>query len=265
MFWGILVGMIDIQFIRDNAEAVKQAATHKNIAVDIDKLLELDHKRRESLQDIEKLRKARNETSAQMKNGQPSPELIAEGKRIKESLGELEAALDPTEQEYQNILRNVPNIPLDFVPVGKSEDDNVVQKTVGEVPNFSFKPKSDAELGQLNDSIDKERAAKVSGARFAYLKGDLVQMQFAIIQFVLQTLADEKVIQKIIEEQKLKIKPKAFTPVLPPAMVKTEPYEASGRLDAEEVTYKLSLQYPPQQTYLSLNLLLLSSAQVSEE
>lgn len=232
--------MIDIQFIRDNAEAVKQAATHKNIAVDIDKLLELDHKRRESLQDIEKLRKARNETSAQMKNGQPSPELIAEGKRIKESLGELEAALDPTEQEYQNILRNVPNIPLDFVPVGKSEDDNVVQKTVGEVPNFSFKPKSDAELGQLNDSIDKERAAKVSGARFAYLKGDLVQMQFAIIQFVLQTLADEKVIQKIIEEQKLKIKPKAFTPVLPPAMVKTEPYEASGRLDAEEVTYKLS-------------------------
>ncbi len=232
--------MIDIQYIRDNAEAVKLAATHKNITVDIDKLLELDHKRRESLQDIEKLRKARNETSAQMKNGQPSPELIAEGKRIKESLGELEAALDPTEQEYQNILRNVPNIPLDFVPVGKSEDDNVVQKTVGEVPNFSFKPKSDAELGQLNDSIDKERAAKVSGARFAYLKGDLVQMQFAIIQFVLQTLADEKVIQKIIEEQKLKIKPKAFTPVLPPAMVKTEPYEASGRLDAEEVTYKLS-------------------------
>jgi seryl-tRNA synthetase len=232
--------MIDIQYIRDNAEAVKLAATHKNITVDIDKLLELDHKRRESLQDIEKLRKARNETAAQMKNGQPSPELIAEGKRIKESLGELEAALDPTEQEYQNILRNVPNLPLDFVPVGESEDDNVVQKTIGEVPNFSFKPKSDAELGQLNDSIDKERAAKVSGARFAYLKGDLVQMQFAIIQFVLQTLADEKVIQKIIEEQKLKIKPKAFTPVLPPAMVKTEPYEASGRLDAEEVTYKLS-------------------------
>ncbi|MCB9823158.1 serine--tRNA ligase [Candidatus Nomurabacteria bacterium] len=232
--------MIDIQFIRDNAEAVKQAAKHKNIAIDIDKLLELDHKRRESLQDIEKLRKARNETAAQMKNGQPSPELIAEGKRIKESLSELEAALEPTEHEYQSILRRVPNVPLDFVPVGSSEDDNVVQKTVGEVPKFEFKPKSDAELGQLNDSIDKERAAKVAGARFAYIKGELVQMQFAIIQFVLQTLSDEKIIQKIIDDQGLNLKAKPFVPVLPPAMVKTEPYEASGRLDAEEVTYKLS-------------------------
>lgn len=232
--------MVDIQFIRDNIEVVKQAAQNKNVSVDIDKLLELDHKRRELLQQVEKLRKARNENASQMQNGQPSPELVAEGKRIKESLGELETQLEPTESEYASILKSVPNIPLDSVPIGSTEDDNVVQKTVGEAPRFSFTPKSDAELGIQNDSIDKERAAKVAGARFAYIKGDLVQMQFAIIQFVLQTLSDQKVIQKIIDDHGLKIDPKPFTPVLPPAMVKTEPYEASGRLDAEEVTYKLS-------------------------
>lgn len=232
--------MVDIQFIRDNIEVVKQAAQNKNISVDIDRLLELDHKRRELLQQVEKLRKARNENASQMQNGQPSPELIAEGKRIKQSLAELEIQLNPTDKDFAELLKNVPNIPLGSVPVGASEDDNEVKKTVGEVPEFSFKPKSDAELGQLNDSIDKERAAKVSGARFAYIKGDLVQMQFAIIQFVLQTLSDQNIIQKIIEEQGLKLSAKAFTPVLPPAMVKTEPYEASGRLDAEEVTYKLS-------------------------
>ena len=236
----ILVGMVDIQFIRDNIEVVKQTAQNKNVSVDIDKLLELDHKRRELLQQVEKLRKARNENASQMQNGQPSPELVAEGKRIKESLGELETQLEPTESEYASILKSVPNIPLDYVPIGSTEDDNVVQKTVGEVPRFSFTPKSDAELGIQNDSIDKERAAKVAGARFAYIKGDLVQMQFAIIQFVLQTLSDQKVIQKIIDDHGLKIDSKPFTPVLPPAMVKTEPYEASGRLDAEEVTYKLS-------------------------
>lgn len=232
--------MVDIQFIRDNIEAVKQAAQNKNVSVDIDKLLELDHKRRELLQQVEKLRKARNENASQMQNGQPSPELVAEGKRIKESLGELETQLEPTESEYASILKSVPNIPLDFVPIGSTEDDNVVQKTVGDVPKFTFKPKSDAELGQINDSFDKERAAKVSGARFVYIKGDLVQMQFAIIQFVLQTLSDQSIIQKIIDDQGLKLSAKAFTPVLPPAMVKTEPYEASGRLDAEEMTYKLS-------------------------
>lgn len=232
--------MLDIQFIRENPEKVKEAAKNKQISVDVDKLLELDHKRRELLQQVEKLRQERNETAAQMKNGQPSPELIAEGKRIKETLQELDAQLEPTEKDFMELLKSIPNVSLDYVPIGASEDENVVVKTVGEKPEFKFAPKSDAELGEQRDFIDKERAAKVAGARFAYLKGDLVQLQFAIIQFVLQALSDEELIEKLISENNLKLNSKPFTPVLPPAMVRTEPYEASARLDAEEVTYKLA-------------------------
>jgi seryl-tRNA synthetase len=86
--------------------------------------------------------------------------------------------------------------------------------------------------------LDKERAAKISGSRFAYLKGDLVRLQFAIVQFVLETLGDEKILEKLIQENNLNITAKPFTPVLPPAMLRTEPYVASARLNAEEVTYR---------------------------
>ena len=85
--------MLDIQFIRDNSQKVKDAATAKNVAVDVDRLLELDEKRKVLLQEVEKLRQARNETAAQMQNGQPAPELVAEGKRIKEAITKLEAEL----------------------------------------------------------------------------------------------------------------------------------------------------------------------------
>lgn len=232
--------MLDIQFIRENTQKVKDAAAAKNIAVDIDKLLELDHKRRELLQEVEKLRKARNETAAQMKNGQPSPELVAEGKRIKEMLGELEAQLEPAEKEYKELLLSVPNIMEEDVPIGGSEADNKVLETVGAVPKFEFTPKSDAELGLEKDLIDKERAAKVAGSRFAYLKNDLVLLQFALVNFVMHSLTDQSVIEAIIKENNLSVSPKPFIPILPPQLIKTEPYEASARLNSEEVTYKLA-------------------------
>ena len=110
--------MLDIQFIRENTQKVKDAAATKNVVVDIDQLLELDFKRRELLKEVEKLRKARNETAAQMKNGQPSPELVAEGRRIKETLGELESELDPTEGEYRALLGDVPNLFSEDTPLG---------------------------------------------------------------------------------------------------------------------------------------------------
>lgn len=87
--------------------------------------------------------------------------------------------------------------------------------------------------------MDKERAAKISGSRFVYLKGDLVRLQFALIQYVMDTLGNQEIIQKLIDENGLHISAKPFSPVLPPAMLRTEPYVASARLNAEEVTYKL--------------------------
>ena len=185
--------MLDIQYIRENHKKVKQAASNKNISVDIDELLTLDQKRRELLQEIEKLRKARNETAAQMKNGIPAPELIAEGRRIKQTLTELETVLGPIDDSFMELLKQVPNMPLDYVPVGATEDDNVVEKTVGGKPQFDFKPKNHWEIAQAKGWLDKERAAKISGSRFAYLKGDLVLLQFAIVRYVMDQLSSEEV------------------------------------------------------------------------
>lgn len=231
--------MLDIQFIRDNSQLVKEAAQSKNIAVDIDKLLELDHKRRELLQEVEKLRKGRNETAAQMKNGVPAPELIAEGKRIKQTLQELEVQLEPTAREYLSLLKAVPNIPLDDVPVGESEEENVVSKTFGEPTKFNFEPKNHWQIAEAKGWIDKERAAKVAGARFAYLKGDLVQLQFAIIQFVMSKLTDKHFLEKVISENKLSVSAKPFTPVLPPFMIRTHLFEAMDRLEPSDDRYKI--------------------------
>jgi seryl-tRNA synthetase len=154
-------------------------------------------------------------------------------------LGDLEHKLASIDKEFNVLLRAVPNMPLEDVPVGKSEEENVVAKQVGDKPRFDFEPKPHHELGKENDWIDLERAAKISGSRFAYLKGGLVRLQFAIIQWVMQTLGDEKVIKKLIDNNNLQLSPKPFTPVLPPAMLRTEPYEASARLNADEVTYKI--------------------------
>lgn len=232
--------MLDIQFIRDNPDLVEEKSKQKNVKVDIKALLNLDAERRKLLTEAEELRQKRNQQAGDTKGQKPTDEQIAEGKVLKEKLAAIEADLSKVEDEYLKRLQKVPNISLDTVPVGKTEDENVVVKTVGEPNKFDFTVKNDGELGAQNDTIDKERASKVAGARFAYLKGDLVRLQFAIINFVMDTLGDEKLLDKLIKENNLKISAKPFTPILPPAMVKTEPYEASARLDAEEVTYKLA-------------------------
>lgn len=229
--------MLDIRFIRENSEVVKENAMNKGYEVDIDLVLSLDELRRSLIVKSENLREQRNELS---KSKDHSPEMITKAKNIREELGGLENELNKVELKLDTELRKVPNIALKEVPVGVSEYDNVVVNTVGSKPSFDFKAKSDEELGELHGVIDKERASKVAGARFAYLKGSLVKLQFAIIQMVIDLLTNEELIAKIIETQKLSIKPTPFLPVLPPYLIRTEPYLASGRLDSEEVTYKLA-------------------------
>ncbi|HEX4774786.1 MAG TPA: serine--tRNA ligase [Candidatus Saccharimonadales bacterium] len=232
--------MLDIQFIRDNPELVADKSRQKGYEIDVQQLLGFDSERRELLQQVEDLRRQRNELTEQTKGQKPSEEQIAKGRELRDQLGDLEHKLAAIEQEFETLLKAVPNMPLDDVPVGSSEEDNVLAKTVGQRPNFDFEPKQHHELAEPKDWIDKERAAKIAGSRFAYLKGDLVRLQFAIIQWVMQTLGDEKIIQKLIEENGLELSPKPFTPVLPPAVLRTEPYAASARLNAEEVTYQLA-------------------------
>lgn len=232
--------MLDIQFIRENANLVEEKAAQKNIKVDVDKLLEFDESRRESLQRIEKLRAERNELTAASKGQKPSEEQIKKGKKLREDIEKLEAELKKTEISYDELLKTIPNMPLDEVPIGKSEDENQVMATIGEKPAFDFKPKTHVEIGLAKDWIDKERAAKVTGSRFVYIKGDLARLEFALMQFGIDKLTDEDFISKVIEENKLKVSTRPFVFVLPPAMAKTEVYEATARLDKEETTYKLA-------------------------
>lgn len=232
--------MLDIQFIRDNPELVQEKSAQKGYKVDVKALLAADEERRNVLIELEDARAERNAHSATLSAGKPSPEAIEKGKDLKEKVTLLEHKLSPIEHDVVQLLKAIPNMPLEDVPVGASEDDNVVTKTVGTPTKFDFKPLNDGEMGLKHDTIDKERAAKVAGSRFAYLKGDVVRLQFAIINYVFDILGDEKFLQKLIDENKLNLSAKPFTPVLPPAMVATVPYEASARLDAEEVTYKLA-------------------------
>lgn len=231
--------MLDIQFIRDNPELVAEKSKQKGYDIDVAQLLGFDTERRELTGQVEALRRQRNELSDQTKGQRPSDEQIAKGRELRDQLGDFEHKLTTIEQEYDTLLKAVPNMPLDFVPIGATEDENVVTKTVGDKPQFDFQPKNHWEILEPRDMLDKERAAKISGSRFAYLKGDLVLLQFAIMQFVTQTLSDENVIKKIIADNGLNLSSKPFTAVLPPAMLRTEPYRASARLNAEEVTYKI--------------------------
>ena len=229
--------MLDIQFIRDNAKLVAEKSRQKGFDVDIGKLLELDEKRRRLIGEVEELRAKRNELSGSKK---PSTEQITKGRELKEKIAKTEDELGKTEQEFNVLLKKVPNMPTDDVPVGSTEQDNKVIKTVGEKPKFSFEPKNHAELGEALGFIDKERAAKVAGSRFAYIKGDLVKLQFALIQFGLDVLTNEDTLKQIIKDNKLKVSSKPFIPVLPPAVAQTAAYEATGRLNKEEQTYKLA-------------------------
>lgn len=232
--------MLDIRFIRENPDRVQEAAAQKGYTVNIAELLSADESRRELQAKVDDLRTQRNEIAAQMKGGKPSPELVEQGRVIKTELGEVEDHLRVADETYIQLLKVVPNMPLDTVPIGTSEDENVVIKTVGEKPEFDFAPKSHWEIAEARGWIDKERAAKIAGARFAYLRGDLVRLEMALWQYGMDVLGSEDVLQQIIDDNQLAgVSNKAFVPIIPPAVARTEVFQATGRLNKEEQTYKI--------------------------
>ena len=234
--------MLDIRFIRDNAEAVQNNATHKNYSVDIAKLLKLDDERRELLARVDEIRERRNANAAKMKGvqGKPDQSIIDEGKAIKIELAELEESLTMLETSVLTLQKQVPNMALADVPLGASEDENVVAKVVGEPTVFNFAPRNHWQIAEQRDWIDKERAAKVAGSRFAYLKGDLVKLQFAIVQFVINALSNEDTLASIAKNAGLEgVSTKPFMPILPPLMIRTELYDAMDRLEPRDDRYKL--------------------------
>jgi seryl-tRNA synthetase len=231
--------MLDIRFILEHADAVQQNARHKGYEVNIDELLRLDSSRRELQQGVETLREKRNDIAATMKGGKPSEDVIAAGRQVKDELTGKEAELKQADAVFLDLLKKVPNMALEDVPVGASEDENVVAKKVGESTAFAFQPKNHAELADAKGWLDKERAAKVAGSRFVYVKGDMVRLQFALIQFVMDKLSDQSFIDEVIAENNLNVSNKPFLPVLPPFMLRTELYDAMDRLEPRDDRYKI--------------------------
>ncbi len=181
--------MLDLKFVRENIDVVRKALEDKGEEASLDKFVQVDNLRRELLHEVEQLKNKRNTVSdevAKMKrNKEDASALIEEMRTVSQRIKELDQKLREVEQELEEILLTLPNIPDASVPVGKSEDDNVPIRYVGEKPAFNFTPQAHWDLAAKLDIIDFERAGKVTGARFAFYKGLGAQLERALINFML--------------------------------------------------------------------------------
>lgn len=198
--------MLDIELIRDNPDKVKEGVADKQYDPTlVDKVLELDEKRRKLLVGVEKLRAERNKF-AKSKD-------IEGGKRVKKELQKLEPELKKVEEEYETALEQIPNLPADDAPRGKSEDENVEVKKWGEPAKFDFEPKDHLELGTFLDILDFEAGSKVVGSGFYYLKNEGALLEVALVQYGLEFLAK-----------------KGFTPIITPDLARERYYLGTGYL-----------------------------------
>lgn len=199
--------MLDIRYIRENAERVQEASKQKGYDVDISKLLELDEKRRELQKSIDDLRTSRNENATKMKGGKPDQLTIDEGKVIKLELAKREEYYNGVNNEFLSLLRAVPNITFEDVPLG-GEEDSVEIKQVGKQTKGA---QDHLDFAVARDWVDFERGAKVAGAKFYYLKGDLALLENAITQYALDFVTK-----------------KGFTYLTVPHMVNSRTAEGAG-------------------------------------
>ncbi|OGJ09497.1 serine--tRNA ligase [Candidatus Nomurabacteria bacterium RIFOXYB1_FULL_39_16] len=215
--------MLDIKFIRENKDIVQAGAKKKRIEIDIGKLISLDDSRLLELKAVEDLRSEVNRVSNDIARDQDPAlkiQLIEEMRGVKEEIKAKEEKLKATMEEWQKIMLKIPNIPSVDTPEGPDDSGNQVVRSWGEKPQFAFTPKEHYELGKALKIIDTETAAEVSGSRYAYLKGDLVIMQFALIQMCLEILTNEETLKKIAEGSNISVIPTSFMPVVPPVFIR---------------------------------------------
>ena len=194
--------MLDIKFIRENKEIVKKAVKDKGLGLDLEKLLKLDEERRKLITETDELNKQRKELAKERDK--------EKGKALKEKLQTLETKLRGVEEQYNELMLSVPNIPSPETPVGDAGANKEIYKW-GEIPKFDFKPKSHIELGKSLDLIDLERGVKASGFRGYYLKNEAVLMQMAVLWHTLRKLIG-----------------KGFTPMIPPTLLREFALVGSG-------------------------------------
>ncbi|HEV2119032.1 MAG TPA: serine--tRNA ligase [Candidatus Bathyarchaeia archaeon] len=188
--------MLDIKLVRDTPEIVKESLRKRGLPDklgQVDLLLKLDAEWRRLQAETDQLRKKRNEITAAIaearKKKQDATALMKEAEAIPEKVDSLESRIGEEREKIENILLNLPNIPHESVPVGKDEDDNVEVRKWGTIPKFDFKILDHIDLGLKLGLIDIEKAGRVAGARFYYLKGDLVRLNYALIRYGLDFVA----------------------------------------------------------------------------
>lgn len=179
--------MLDIKFIRENADLVQQSADAKRYNVSVADVLKVDEKKRQLQQQVDELRTKRNEISSQMKSGKPDPELIAQGKALKTELAELEAKLKEADDELTAGINSIPNIIFDDVPMGGEEDS---------VPVAEWGERKESGVDHLDYAVsrnwvDFERGAKVAGAKFYFIKNELALLENALVQYGINKVIDK--------------------------------------------------------------------------
>ena len=224
--------MLDIKFIRQNPDKVKEGCQKKQVKVDINLLLEVDKKRRELLQALEDMRAQKNKASkkiSETKGGKEKQKIILQMRELDKNSDRLTENSKKLDEEFKKLMLQIPNLPFDDVPVGRDERDNVVLREVGEKLKFDlpagrqgFQPKDYLEIAENLDLIDVKRAAKTSGTRFGFLKREAALMEFAIINFVFENLLGED-----------------FIPIVPPVMIKPEMMRGMGYVErgGEEIYF----------------------------
>lgn len=205
--------MLDIKYIRENADVVKKAAKDKLFDVDIDRLLEVDNQLKVLNQKLDEIKKERNELSSLIPSlsADEKQEKIKYVKDLKEAISKMESEIAPLKEEFDNIMLTVPNPTLEEVPIGKDENDNVELRKWGEIRKFDFTPRDHVELGEMLDLMDFAHASKIAGSRTYYLKNDAVLLEMAICRYVLDKLVS-----------------KGFCPMTVPVMVKDVAMKGTG-------------------------------------
>lgn len=216
--------MLDIQYIRDNAELVKTNAKNKNLnpAV-VDNLLDVDKKRRELIVKAEKIRAERNKLNEELKTAR-TDELIAKSKELKLELETVDPELKVVEESFADLMLQIPNVVLDEVPVGKDESGNIVVREWGTKPKFDFVPKDHVAIAEQNNWLDTDRGSKVAGYRGYYLKNEAALLQVRLMQYALNKFVSH-----------------GYSPMITPIVDKRQAFINTGHFPwGEKETYKLS-------------------------
>jgi len=216
--------VLDLRAIRDDPETFRPGLARRGVADALDRLLSLDEERRALTASVDELRAEQNRASKAIgaAEGDERQRLIEGVREVSTKLEQLEPRLAEVSEQLDALMTTLPNPPHESVPDGESDEDNVELRRVGEQPSFDFEPRDHVDLGALLDVIDIERAAKASGTRFSYIKGQLVLVQFALIRYALDILVS-----------------KGFTPFVTPVLVREEALFGTGFLPGgEEQIYK---------------------------